>query len=211
MDDLSSRPFSESPDVIASRLMQKVHNRDGLPEIAIGLSFLALASLIYVQTLLERGSNRDKLISLALCGLIPLLGFGAPWAVNRVRRRFLIERIGYVRPKPVGVKLVAITIVIAVAAAVTVFVAVISHAQFDGLVLAGSGIFGGGLAALSGRSLRFFVGGILVAAAGVLIGLSGTSLEIGFALLWGFAGLLSLFSGSIVLLRFIRQSSEPGE
>jgi len=209
MDDLSFRRFSERPDAIANRLMQKAHNRDGLPEIAIGLSFLFLASLIYVQTQLERGSNRDKMVSLALCSLIPLMGFGASWAVKRVRRQFLIERVGYVQPKPIGVKPVAVTLVIAVAAAV--LVSVISHAQFDGLILACSGVFGGGLAVLSGRSLRFAIGGILVAAAGVLIGLSGTSLEIGFALLWGFAGLLSLLSGCIVLLHFLRQPAGPGE
>jgi len=209
MDDLSFRRFSERPDAIANRLMQKAHNRDGLPEIAIGLSFLFLASLIYVQTQLERGSNRDKMVSLALCSLIPLMGFGAPWAVKRVRRQFLIESVGYVQPKPIGVKLVAVTLVIAVAAAV--LVSVISHAQFDGLILACSGVFGGGLAVLSGRSLRFAIGGILVAAAGVLIGLSGTSLEIGFVLLWGFAGILSLLSGCIVLLHFLRQPAGPGE
>ena len=63
-------PRTADPDAIARRLIQRAHNRDGLPEIAIGLSFLLVSGLIFVQVLLPRGSNGFKLAALALALLI---------------------------------------------------------------------------------------------------------------------------------------------
>jgi hypothetical protein len=209
MNDTSSRILGESPNVIANRLMQRTQNRDGLPEIAMGLSFLLVAGLIYVQSTLERGSARDKQVSLALCLLIPTAGFIAPWLVKWVRKRFLIERVGYFQPKPVRLRIVGISIVIA--AAVAVLVAVSSPSTQPGWILAGSGVFGGSLAIFAGRLPRFVAGGVMLSAAGILIALNAPSLEVGFAMLWGFAGLLSLLSGCVVFLRFIRHSAATGE
>lgn len=33
------RLHAETPDAIANRIIQKAHNRDGLPEIAVGFFF----------------------------------------------------------------------------------------------------------------------------------------------------------------------------
>ena len=45
MNDASSHLLEEAPSAIACRLIQKAHNQDGLPEIAIGLTLLAVAGL----------------------------------------------------------------------------------------------------------------------------------------------------------------------
>jgi hypothetical protein len=42
MTDLSSCLPAGDPNAIAKRLIQRAHNRDGLPEIAVGLSFLII-------------------------------------------------------------------------------------------------------------------------------------------------------------------------
>ena len=61
------------------------------------------------------------------------------------------------------------------------------------------------LLGLCGRLPRFVAAGVLMAATGILLGYSGVSLQIGFTILYGFLGLVTLLSGSIVFLRFIRQ------
>jgi hypothetical protein len=80
-------------------------------------------------------------------------------------------------------------------------------------VLAGTGIGGGLLLALSGRSPRFVVGGVAMAATGILVAFSGTSLEIGFAILYGSMGLVALISGCVVFVFFTHKpaASDEGE
>jgi len=50
------------PTVMARRLIQKAHNRDGLPEIAVGVSFLLVAGLIYAQVVLPPESSGFKAV-----------------------------------------------------------------------------------------------------------------------------------------------------
>ncbi|HMD71832.1 MAG TPA: hypothetical protein VKF41_10840 [Bryobacteraceae bacterium] len=207
---------------MAKRLIQSAHNRDGLPEIAMGLTFLFVGALSLAQVLLPRGSAGFKTAVFGLAFLAPVLCIGAPQAVKWVRRRYLIERVGYVESKPLGRKgmgmmiglafVVATVMSLALFAAVTRFSpAVTRFSHPDRWVLAGTGLLGGALAALCGKLPRFVVGGVLMAVAGILTAFSGVSLQIGFAMLFGFTGLLALVSGGVVFFRFIRQPAEPGE
>jgi ABC-type uncharacterized transport system permease subunit len=81
----------------------------------------------------------------------------------------------------------------------------------DRWLLAGTGLLGGALIAWRGRLRRFVIEGVLMAATGVFLAFAGVSLEMGFTMLLGFQGLVTLVSGGVVFLRFIRQPMETGE
>ena len=144
--------------------------------------------------------------------LIPALILGSQWAIKVVRRKFLIEKVGYVKYTPVNRKrfwtVFGIAFLVAFAMAFTIAAGSIPPRSW---LLAITGIGGGILAIQAGRSPRFVVGGILMAAAGTLLSLTGVSLEEGFTILFGAMGLLSLVSGSVVLLLFLRKPAEAGE
>jgi len=201
-------------DAIANRLLQKAHNRDGLPEIAIGATFLTFALLEWLQVAFHPGSFLYKTVVVSLMLLFPAIILLSPWAIKQVRTRFLIEKVGYVKPKPLSWKLkgrmIGIVLVLAVAA---IFAAYTGSFPSAGWVLAGTGIGGGFLLALSGRSPRFVVGGVAMAATGILFAFSGTSLEIGFTILYGSIGLLALISGCVVFFFFTHKpaASDEGE
>jgi hypothetical protein len=90
------------PNAFAKRLIQRAHNRDGLPEIAVGLTFLIVGFLSYAQVVLPRESIGFKAAVLGLALLIPVLCIGAPGGLKWVRQRYLIERLGYVESKPIS-------------------------------------------------------------------------------------------------------------
>ena len=212
MHDLPSRLLQEHPEKIANRLMQKAHNRDGLPEIAVGLCFLETAFTMWLQVAFQYGSLPYRLDPLGLMVGVPVLGLGSPWAIRKVRRRFLIEKEGYVKFKPVHRKQSAIVAAVAVVTAVlAVIVAYKGAFPPSSYILAGTGIGGGLLAALSGRLPRYVIGGVVMALTGILLALSRVSLGVGYTILYGFMGLLSLVSGCVVLLLFLRQPVESGE
>ena len=137
------------PSVMARHLIQRAHNRDGLPEIAVGVMFLLVAGLSYAQATLPRETVAFKAAVLAFALLIPLLCLGSPWALRRVRTRFLIGRVGYVQPKPIGRKQIAIGVTLAVLMIIALFGTAPQFSQPDRWVLAGTGLFGGALAAFT--------------------------------------------------------------
>jgi hypothetical protein len=220
MTHSSSLLHQEDPNAIAKRLMQKAHTRDGLPEIAVGITFLVLAGLCWLQEIFKHGTNGYQAASLGMVLLFPALAFGTQWAIKHVRRRFLIKKVGYVEAKPVNRKQRGIVFVIAaaVAAAVTIATYIFirgSHSSTafsaTGWLLAGTGIIGGAGAAFLGRLPRYVVGGVIMAATGIYLAFSGVSLNAGFAILYGLIGLLSLISGCVVLLLLVRQPAQEGE
>jgi len=142
--------------------------------------------------------------------LTPLM-LGSPWILKWVRRRYLIARVGYVESYPMGLKQIGAGIGLAVLMGVALFGVVPRLSHPDRWLLAGTGLFGGALAAYCGRLPRFVIGGALMAAAGLLVAFSGVPLLAGFAILFGFQGLVALISGSIAFLRLIRRPIEAGE
>jgi hypothetical protein len=200
------------PDGLAHRLIQRAHLRDGLPEIAVGTTFLLVGALNYAQAVVPRQSVAFKAV-VAFGILVPLLAMALPWALKRARARYFIERSGYVKPKPIGRKPMAIGLGIALAVSASIGIFASVHGGFppDAWVLAGTGLLGGVLAGVCGQTPRFYVGGALMAVAGIAVALAGLALLLGFAVISGLAGLLSLVSGVVGFLRFRRQSSEAGE
>lgn len=212
MQDSFLQPVTANPDHVANSLIQKAHNRDGLPEIAIGVIFLAVAGLLWADVVLPPGSAGHKAGALVFGLVVPTLILVSQWAIKKVRRRYLIERVGYVEFKPVNRKrsflVIAIAFAVAIAAAFAAFKGAFPPASW---FLAGLGIFGGALAAHAGRIPRFVIGGMVMAVLGILIGFSRVSLGLGQAIFYGFMGLLSLVSGIVVLLLFLRKPTGMGE
>jgi hypothetical protein len=212
MNESSPGLMKQSPDALASRLMQKAQNQDGLPEIAIGLVFLTVAVTMWMQVAFHPGSLPYRAASLVLGLLVPALILGSLWAIKQVRRRFLIGKVGYVELKPLNRRRAGMAMGFAFAVAVVAAIAA-SKGSFPpaSWVLAGTGIGGGLLAALSGRIPRFVVGGVVIAVTGLLLAFSRVSLDVGFMILYGSMGVLSLVSGCTVLLLFLRKPDAAGE
>ncbi len=212
MQYLSSRLFDENPDLTARRLLQKAHNRDGLPEIAIGLCFLAVAFCMWLQVAFPPGSLPYREAALVLGVLVPALGLGSMWAIKKVRRHFLIEQEGYVKLKPANRKRLVLIGVLAFVIAAAMVVGIYRRAlPPSSWILAGTGIVGGALAAQAGRLPRYVVGGVVMAVTGILLAFSRVSLEKGYMILYGSMGILSLISGCVVLSLFLRRTSEAGQ
>src|SRR5580700_4359539 len=101
MNDISQNIADEIPDAIANRLMNKAEYRDGLQEIAIGVLILAFVGL----TLSPVGFKLLIYKSFSWGGLLLIpIGFGSQWVIKKVRKRYLIEKVGYVKLKPVNQK-----------------------------------------------------------------------------------------------------------
>jgi len=202
----SSSNFADSdPTKIARKLMQTAYNRDGLPEICIGLFLFCYGALMYLQRILPHRSAAFAVNVLALAFFVPVMGIGLPWVIKSLRRRFLLSRAGYVKSKPPSRRAVYTGIFTAIVIAILgvfVFVYVARHSHWE---LAAAGIFSGGLMVLIDRSLRFVFIAAFAAAAGIWLTLSNLALDLGFAILWSSLGLIFLISGTIVLLRFLRQ------
>jgi hypothetical protein len=209
MPNPSLYPPKEDPSAIATRLIRKAHNQDGLPEIVVGLTFLVVAAFSYAEMVLPRESIGFKAAVLALALLIPVLSIGAPRALRWLRRRYLIHRVGYVVPNPIGRKQVGGAFVLAVAMVGLFFGVVTQSSRPDRWALAATGLLGGALVALLGQLRRFIIGGALMGVTGIVTAFSGVPLQAGFAILFGSQGLLAVISGATVFSRFIRQPIEP--
>ena len=78
-------------------------------------------------------------------------------------------------------------------------------------MLGATGIGGGVLAAIAGKLPRFITGGAVMAVTGLVLAFSAVSLATGFAILYGLMGALSLLSGCVVFLHFMRLPIEAGD
>jgi hypothetical protein len=195
--------------------MQRAHLSDGLPEITVGVLCLFFSGIILAPEILPRAlrewvENAPLFVFFSLL-ILPVVVFagGAARAMKWVRRRYLIARVGYVEFKPLSRKQIGIAIGIIVGAFMTI-------ALFDvglhwvrvprpaGWLFIAMGLFWGALWAWLGRLPRFVIGGVLTGASALILVLSGVPLRLGVAILFGFQGLATLISGSLVFLHFIR-------
>ena len=192
--------------------MQRAHNRDGLPEIVMGLTSLFSAGLIYSWVVLPRTSIGYRASVLTFSFVLPVVIIGGPWILRWLRRRYLIPRMGYVQHKPIGRRQIGSGIAAMVLVGSLLLGVVPRLAEPERWLLAGTGLFGGAVLAWCGRrTARLVIGGVLMAATGFVVAFSGVSLEVGFTILFGLQGLVSLVSGGVVMLRFLRQPVEAGE
>jgi len=217
MQDLVSGPTNPSqanpgpaevdPKALAHRMMQRAHNRDGVPEIAIGVAFIVQALLVFLQSLQPAGSIVYKGLALALAVFVPAVGLTVGAVIQRFRRHYLLDRFGYLETRRVGLRSMLFGIVFAAMLAVLIGL-IFRFSVSDQWVLAGAGILGGALAAFCGKLPRFIVHGGLIATIGLMAAYERLSLLLGFALMFGLSGIAILVSGSVVFARFMRQSGE---
>src|ERR1700738_1138998 len=202
----------EAPDQLATRLMQKAHNRDGLPEVLCGAVFLFAAAYTSMIAMPRSALMNHRGLFLADILLLAALCVAGPWLLRGVRGHFLIGRVGYVRTKPNWRKLV----IIAIAGLIT-FLLLLLGAFFmriphlDDCVIASLGLFIGWVSPFWGRSLRFLVFGALAIPLGLVLVFSPLDINARLAIFFGSMGALWLLSGCVVLIRFLRQPVEAGE
>jgi hypothetical protein len=229
MNEVSNNIVNKNPDAIANRLMEKAEYSDGLQEIVIGLMILMFAGMTGLPMVFKGPFSSMASLS-GICLLLFTMGFRSQWAIKKVRKRFLAGKMGYVKRKPVnrkrlGIRLGIIVGLAFVVAALFSFVAVkivAATTRGGGMVhwglftpagwaIVGTGIFFGALMVFRVRVPRYVIGGVIMMALSILLAVSGVSLNVGLTILYGFAGLLALISGSVVFFLVLRQPVEPGE
>jgi hypothetical protein len=229
MVEISYNLAKKNPDAIANRLMEKAEYRDGLQEIAIGFLILTFAGMTGLPMVFE-GSFGSIASVWGMMLLMALMGFGAQRAIKKVRKRFLTGKMGYVKLKPVNKKrlgirlgiIVALAFVLAALLTFVVFKILVATHSGGGSVhwglftpagwaFVGTGILGAAIMIFRVRLLRYLIGGVVLAALGILLAFRGVSLDVGLTILYGFAGLLALISGTVVFILILRQPVEPGE
>ena len=221
MNDVSLNVASESPDVIANRLINKAEYRDGLQEIAVGLLILTLVPLARVIHKDSFGS-----IELVVFMILPtVMVVVSQWAIKEVRMRFLIGKEGFVQLKPISRKRLAITfgrglgrafVIGAVGMVGGILVTVAIHKGWgaalwgllprDSWELVETGILGGAVMIFYSRLPRYLIGGVTMAGMGILLTFSRVSFDVGVVVLGGIAVLLPVISGTMALFLFLRQS-----
>lgn len=205
----------EDPDRLAGRLIQRAWNRDGLPEIAIGLFFLFMSAVFAGQHLLEKRWPAFGAMPVVIVLIFPL-SYMMPHAVKWERKRYLIERAGYVEAKPPTVKgrvqIVLIAAIIAIVAVLAVVIAIRNLAPLSSRwIVAGAGVFCGVLLPVCGREFRFALSGAAIAGTGILLGIYDADFGMGWMILYGVGGAITVISGTVVLLRFLRETQEAGD
>lgn len=216
LHSMAGSPSMEDPDRLACRLIQRAWNRDGLPEIAVGISLLICAVLYEARRHFQAGSPAFKVLSLTICTAMLLACFALQRAVKWVRTRFLIARTGYVETKPLRGKrralIVSIAMITGAFTSVVVTLAARNHFSLPNQwIVAVLGVLVGIFHAVVGRSLRFVFSGALFAVAGILLGIFRAGFEFGFMALWGVVGTVCTISGAIVLASYLRQTRQDGE
>jgi hypothetical protein len=216
LQPMAGSPATEDPDRLARRLIQRAWNRDGVPEIAIGLFFMMLAGLFEVQHLLEKEWGVFRAIPLTMFPIL-LGGFLIGWGVKFVRSRWLIDRSGYVEMKPPARKhllrvviIGTISTIVAAALVVAVLRTYISYASARQWVFVAGGVFCGLLLPACGRSMRFVLSGALIAATGILLGILNVDYDPGWTIFYGVAGVVTTISGTVALISFLRETREAG-
>jgi hypothetical protein len=230
MNEISHKIDNENPDAIANRLMEKAEFHDGLWEIALGLIMLIVAGTTGLP-MVFKGSFGSIASYGGMILLMSFFGFGGgQWAIKKVRKRYLIGKVGYVKLKPVNRKRLGIRLgitaglafVVAAVATVAAYKIMIATIRGGGVVhwglftpagwaFVGTGILGAAIMVFRVRSFRYLIGGVIMTALSILLASRGVSLNIGLTILYGFAGLFALISGSIVFFLILRQPAQEGE
>lgn len=203
------------PDVLARRILQQAHTRDGLSEILYG-SVLLLASASQWTLLLLPPSLPRQMLHIGLIVFWIGLCFAANRILTSVRHRWLLDRTGYVKerqPKPslrafLGVIAVALSAGIAAMLAnrwsqVTPFLQ-----DRANLLLLGLGI---GLFVMAiGRRLRFFLTGSLTILLAVALALTDLPQDFALACFLTAIGGIAVLVGGLVLIRFLQLPVDAG-
>ena len=196
--------------------MQRAYNRDGLPELAIGITMLVFASLVYGTAVLPKRSPAFIAAVLGFALGCPLSGLLTPRLVRWVRGRYLTDRFGYVRHarnKRNERRVLWFGILVAIVGPCALFLG--DHLlKGDRWVLLLAGFAGAAIQILIGwRSgvARFVVAGLFWALLGAVLSLTNFPLEIAWSVWFAAYGLVELVIGSIVLRGFLVETQASGD
>ena len=200
-----------NPSAVARRLMQQAHNRDGLPEIFVGIGLLIGSGMSWSDLLPHHSLERQITSFASTLGVVVYCLLAGP-LLKWLRNRYLIEKVGYVQLGTDRRKTsLAVVVAIAVAAAVALAFLAIHPAESTKWLIALCGLMMGLFHVIVGRATRFIVNGVITVIAGFALAWSSLSLAMSLAIFFDLVGTLELITGSIVLLRFLRQPVQEGE
>jgi hypothetical protein len=196
-----------NPDALAKRLLHRAHARDGLAEILVSLLFFWVAAFQYADWVLPHRSLLFRVSDVVFALGWPAAAFLGPRGLSALRRRYLVQREGYVEhlPQPHRFRRAWLAGVVAVLV-VLALGAFRSSAEFWITVFTGVG--GGCLGAFCGRAPRFYFVGAVMAAGGLAIAFARLPMAQGFFILFSVMGVLELIFGTIGWFRFLRETRE---
>lgn len=203
--NLSIPAAETNPSAVAMRLMQQAQNRDGLPEIFVGIGLLIGSGMSWSDLLPPHSLERQITLCTSTLGVMVCCLF-AGRLLKWLRNRYLIEKVGYVQLRTDRRKTsLAVVVAIAVAAVVALAALATHSAEPTKLLIALCGLMMGVFQFIVGRTTRFIVNGAITFIAGLALTWSSLSFALSFAIFFDFVGTLELITGSVVLLRFLRQ------
>jgi hypothetical protein len=206
MQDHLSSPSLTNADALARRMVQCAHNRDGLPEMLVGFTFL-VASAMSGTTLAIHGRAAAVLV-MVFALLITVLGFTANRIVDWTRRRFLLQWVGYVQVRSPRKKLAVIAFL---AAAFIGTVAVMGLRHFEPsaqLLVLVCGAFVSILQVVIGRLIRFWIAGGLILCAAFAIAMANWPMELALVAFFVCAGVINLVAGGITFFRLLQKRAD---
>lgn len=210
MQDHLSSPSPVNPDALAHKMVQCAHNRDGLPELVAGATFVIASGMCWPEVFFP--GRPQQLLGLVFTALVCITSGIANWLIKTIRQRYLLPWVGYVQfrpsPKSKKTKILAFVVALVSAAAMIAFVRLLELRDLKLLLIPINGIFIGVFQFIVGRQLRFWITGTLALCAGILLVFTDWPFELCLALLFSFIGVVELTAGGITLARLLRQRTE---
>ncbi|MFN7934318.1 MAG: hypothetical protein U0R19_13390 [Bryobacteraceae bacterium] len=198
------------PDPIleAQRRMQRAWSADGLSELAAGIMLFLPALFEWAKsTVAAHSSEWQSLNMIQMMVIFPGVWI-VVWGLPRLRNRLFGDREGFMIPHlaPQGWSKAAALLLFAAMTALVAALALKKTGFTVATILLGFAVaallFRTGLAA---GIRRYPVMGIAVALVSILIAFRASNFETAFTWQMGFMGALCIATGSITLLRFLRQ------
>jgi hypothetical protein len=207
----SSSPAKDTnPTLVARRLMQQAHNRDGLPEIFAGVGLLIGSGLSWSDLL--RGSTEQSIALLASTLLTIVYCLVSGRAVKWLRRRYLINRVGYVQYRantPAMLRAILLGVVVSVTVALTMWMVRSVESLKWLIVMLGFSI--GAFEVFAGRLPRFWFTGTFAVLAALALASSTLSFAVSLAVFFDLIGVVEIIVGTFVLVRLLLQPVEARE
>lgn len=189
--------------------------KDGLGELVGGGMILLIGLYFAGQEWLPEGSLGRTLLQSSLVLLVIGGALAARWLVNTLKTRLTYPRTGYVEYEP-GPKntpsrrVFTAGIAISVSALLVIFGR--SFGSFNWLPGFTGLLFGVVFILLRARSNgvgRFYVLGTFCVILGMALSFSGLSMGYSLGLFYGLTGIVSMVSGGVTLLRYLRENPLP--
>jgi hypothetical protein len=210
MSDHIRNPSLANPDALGHRMVQCAHNRDGLPELVAGVTFVIASGMCWPEAIFR--GRPGGLLGLAFTVLVLVMCGIANWLITSIRQRYLLPWVGYVklhrRRYPKSTMVIVFVQALVVAGAIAALMRYLEARDHKLLLLPINGIFIGTFQFIAGRLPRFWITGTLAICAGIGLAFTNWSFELCLALLYSFVGIVELTAGGIVLAHLLQQRTE---